>query len=56
MLLSIFSMVSASAVIIIEVDDYDFTVNYDGTATVTGYTGTDTALNIPSELNGHTVH
>ena len=55
MLLSIFSMVSASAVIIIEVDDYDFTVNYDGTATVTGYTGTDTALNIPSELNGHTV-
>lgn len=35
--------------------DYEYTDNGDGTATITGYTGTSKELVIPSEINGLTV-
>lgn len=35
--------------------DYEYIVLDDGTAEITGYTGTDTELVIPSELDGYIV-
>lgn len=35
--------------------DYKYQNNPDGTVTITGYTGADTDLIIPSELNGRAV-
>lgn len=34
---------------------YTYTLDDDGNATITGYTGRATVLNIPSEVDGHTV-
>ena len=35
--------------------DYRYALAGDGTAVITGYSGTDAALSVPSELDGHTV-
>lgn len=35
--------------------DYTYTVNDDGTATITGYTGSEADVTVPSEIDGHTV-
>ncbi|MFD1465158.1 bacterial Ig-like domain-containing protein [Lapidilactobacillus mulanensis] len=35
--------------------DYSYTTNTDGTLTITGYTGAETALTIPSTIDGKTV-
>ena len=33
--------------------DYTYTLNEDGSAVISGYSGKDEALTIPSELDGH---
>lgn len=35
--------------------DYTYSVYDDGTATLTGYTGKDTLVKVPAEVNGHPV-
>lgn len=35
--------------------EYSYTLNDDGTATITGYTGSETMLTVPKELDGHRV-
>ncbi len=35
--------------------DYTYTVNDDGTATITGYNGNDADVTVPAEIDGHTV-
>ena len=35
--------------------DYEYTVLYDGTVEITGYTGSETEIEIPSEINGKAV-
>lgn len=39
----------------ISVSDFEYSINDDGTATITGYNGSDTELTIPSEIDGKTV-
>ncbi len=36
-------------------NDYEYMLFEDGTAVITAYQGTDTVLNIPGEVDGHTV-
>jgi len=36
-------------------EDFTYTVNDDGTATITGYTGSSALFKIPGEINGYTV-
>ena len=35
--------------------DFEYTLSEDGTAVITSYFGNDTVLNIPEELDGHSV-
>lgn len=35
--------------------DYTYTVNDDGSATITGYNGNDADVTVPAEIDGHTV-
>lgn len=35
--------------------DYSYKILSDGTAEITGYSGSDTCLTIPNEINGYTV-
>ena len=35
--------------------NYEYTVLYDGTVEITGYTGSETEIEIPSEINGKAV-
>ena len=36
-------------------DNYQYTLNVDGTATITKYTGTDSNITIPEQLENHKV-
>lgn len=51
-ILSTFGGMSASAT---ESGTFSYTVLEDGTAQITGYSGTDSVLEIPSEIDGYTV-
>lgn len=49
------NVLSISAEELVTEDGYEYTVLEDGTVEITGYTGTDTELVIPSEIEGKSV-
>ncbi len=51
----VLALLALTPAAIADAADYTYTVNEDGTATLTGYTGKDTRLTLPAELDGHAV-
>ncbi|MDR0920732.1 MAG: leucine-rich repeat domain-containing protein, partial [Oscillospiraceae bacterium] len=56
MVLGVFSAFPSLGVNAETFEDYTYTVLEDGTAEITDYTGTDTELEIPAEINGYIVN